>query len=236
MAEEQTILQEMIYEKDYKCPICKQIIKQKMVKASKNKLIEVEFDLNAKYEKTNPLYYEMIVCEVCGFAQLNKRETKLTPLESKLIQEKVCNSFGGRKYSTYYTAEEAVERYKLGLLNAMVRDATEGEKGYIALKIAWVYREIGDEAEEKRFIEEALTCFLNAYQREGFPIFELEEDIVCYLIAALSYQLEDYKQTLDWIQVLLKKKDVSPKLRDRCFVLRQMVKEKQKQQQEQLIE
>lgn len=229
MMQNETVLQEMVYEKDYDCPICKQTIRRKMIKSSKNKLLDVDYDLNARYEKVNPLYYEMIVCETCGFAQLNKREETLTLTEIKWIKEKISNHFSKRIYSTYYT-EEAVDRYKLGLLNAIVRNATEGEKGYIALKLGWVYREIGNEVEEKRFMQQALTCFLNAYHRENFPIFELQEEVVCYLISALSYGLEDYKQAAKWIQITLKGADESPKLRDRCFTLKQMIKEREKNQ------
>ncbi len=229
MVQNETILQEMIYEKDYECPMCKHNIRQKMVKASKNKLLEVEFDLNAQYEKVNPLYYEMVVCEMCGFAQLNKREEMPTLAEAKLINEKICNNFKGRKYSKYYTAQDAIDRYKLGLLNAIVRNATEGEKAYIALKLGWVYRGIGNVVEEKRFLGEALKSFLNAYQKESFPIFELQEEVVCYLIAALSYRLEDYKQAGKWIQVTLKMEGISPKLRERCFTLKEMIKNREKE-------
>ncbi|MBP3889109.1 MAG: DUF2225 domain-containing protein [Cellulosilyticum sp.] len=229
MSQNVEIIEELIYEKDYKCPMCNQNIRQKVVKASKNKLLDVDFDLNARYEKVNPLFYEVVVCETCGFAQLNKKEEMPTLAESKLIKEKICANFAGRKYSTYYTAEDAVDRYKLALLNAIIRNATEGEKGYIALKLAWVYRAEGNEVEEKRFIGEALKCFLNAYQKESFPIFELQEETVCYLIAALSYQVDNLKQALNWIQVTLKGEEVSPKLRDRCFTLKQMIREKEKE-------
>ena len=228
MAQDEGILKEMIYEKDYECPLCKIVIKRKAVRSSKNKLIGTDFDLNARYEKVNPLYYEVVVCESCGFAQLNKREEKPTLAEAKLIKEKISARFGGRQYSTYYRAEEAIDRYKLALLNAIVRNATEGEKAYIALKLGWVYREMGNEEEEKRFLGEALKSFLNAYQKEGFPIFELQEEVVCYLIAALSYQMEDFKQSLKWIQIVLRTADLSPKLRDRCFELKSMVTAKEK--------
>ncbi|MBQ1275002.1 MAG: DUF2225 domain-containing protein [Cellulosilyticum sp.] len=223
------ILKEMIYEKEYECPLCKTKFKQKAVKSSKNKLLDIDFDLNARYEKVNPLYYEVVVCEVCGFAQLNKRSEMPTLAEASLLKEKIAANFLGRKYSTYYTAQEAIDRYKLALLNAIVRNATEGEKAYIALKLAWVYREIGDSEEEKRFLGEALKSFLNAYQREGFPIFELQEEVVAYLIAALSYQLENYKQAIKWIQMVLKNPNTSPKLKDRCFSLKAMVSEKEKE-------
>lgn len=223
------ILSGLIYEKDFKCPICKEKIKIKAVKASKNRLVSTDLDLNAKYDKVNPLYYEVVVCNICGFAQLNKREEMPTLAEAELIKQMVSSKFGGRKYNQYYTAMEAVDRYKLALLNAIVRNGLEGEKAYIALKLAWVYREMGEEEQEKRFLGEALTGFLKAYQSENFPIFELQEEVVTYLIAALSYQVEEYGQALKWIQVTLRHKDASPKLKDRCFELKQLINERQKE-------
>lgn len=221
-------LKDLIYEKIYECPICKTQIKKKTIKSSKLKLVDTDFDLNAHYDKVSPLYYEVVVCEICGFAQLNKREEKPTLAEAKLIKDKICVKFGGRQYSKYYTAEEAIDRYKLALLNAIVRNATEGEKAYIALKLGWVYRGIGNEKEEKRFLGEALKGFLNAYQKEDFPIFELKEEVVCYIIAALSYQMDNCKQAMNWIQITLRSSEISPRLKDRCFTLKQMIKEKEK--------
>ena len=169
------------------------------------------------------------ICTECGFAQLSKREEMPTLAEADLIKKAICSKFNGRKYSEYYTAEDAVDRYKLALLNAIVRNALEGEKAYIALKLAWVYRNMGDEAQEKRFIGEALKGFINAYQREGFPIFELQEEVVCYLIAALSYEMDNDQQAIKWLQIVLRNKEISHKLKDRCFELKQMVSARERE-------
>ena len=227
--ENQSILKDVIYEKTHKCPLCGKEIKQKVIKGSKNRLVKTDIDLNAYYDKVNPLYYEVIVCTECGFAQLSKREEMPTLAEADLIKKAICSKFNGRKYSEYYTAEDAVDRYKLALLNAIVRNALEGEKAYIALKLAWVYRNMGDEAQEKRFIGEALKGFINAYQREGFPIFELQEEVVCYLIAALSYEMDNDQQAIKWLQIVLRNKEISHKLKDRCFELKQMVSARERE-------
>lgn len=236
--EDQSVLKDVIYEKTHQCPLCGNEIKQKVIKGSKNRLVKTDFDLNAYYDKANPLYYEVIVCTECGFAQLGKKEEMPTLAEADLLKKAIVSKFSGRKYSEYYTAEDAVDRYKLALLNAIVRNALEGEKAYIALKLAWVYRNIGDEEQEKRFIGEALKGFIYAYQKEGFPIFELQEEVVCYLIAALSYEMENDEQALKWIQIVLRNKEISQKLKDRCFELKHMisVREREKKQAEQAKE
>lgn len=222
------LLKDLIYEKEMECPLCKGIIKKKCVKGSKNKLKETDYDLCPHYEKINPLFYEVVVCEYCGFAQINKKTEMPTAAESERICKHVSMKFSGRNYSEFYTAEEAIDRYKLSLLNAIVRNGSEGEKAYIALKIGWIYREMGNEEEEFRFLEEARNGFIKAYQKEGFPIFELQEETVSYLVAALSYRIGDYKRIYEWIEGLLKNRQLDPKLKNRCFDLLNMARNKEK--------
>lgn len=220
------VMKEMIYETTCICPICKQEIRKKSVRSSRNKLLNIDFDLNATYEKVNPLYYEITVCTICGYAQLNKNECEPTLAEAKLLTEQIAQKFSGKIYHEYYTIEDAIDIHKLALLNAVVRNALEGEKGYIALKTAWLYREKQDQEQERRFLQQALDCFLKAYRTENFPIFELEETVVIYLVAALSYQLEEYNQCSKWIDTALRHPDSSQKVKDRAFELKRMLKKK----------
>ena len=223
------ILRNLIYEKEMECPLCKGVIKKKCVKGSKNRLKVTDYDLCPHYEKVNPLFYEVIVCEYCGFAQINKRKEMPTAAESELICKQVCMKFSGRNYSEFYTAEEAIDRYKLALLNAIVRNGSEGEKAYIALKIGWIYREMGNEEKEVQFLEEARNGFIEAYHREGDSIFELQEEVICYLVAALSYRIGDYKRVSKWIDNILRNKKLDPKLKTRCIDLIEMTRNKMKE-------
>ena len=223
------LLRDIIYEKEMECPLCKAVIKKKCVKGSKNRLIRTDYDLCSHYEKVNPLFYEVIVCNACGFAQINKRKEMPTAAETELICRQVSMKFSGRNYSEFYTAEEAIDRYKLALLNAIVRNASEGEKAYIALKIGWIYRELRDEEKEVYFLEQARNGLIEAYHKEGDSIFELNEEMICYLVAALSYRIGDYKRVYKWIDNILKNKKLEPKLKSRCFELMEMTRNMAKQ-------
>ena len=219
-------LKVLIYEKEMECPLCKGKIIKKCVKGSRNRLIRTDVDLCPHYHKVNPLFYEVIVCEYCGFAQLNKKDEMPTPAEGELICKNVCMNFTQRHYHTFYTAEEAVERYKLALVNAIARNGTMGERAYILLKIAWVYREMEKQEEEIDHLIKARKAFMIAYQSEEFPIFELQEVVVTYLVAAISYEIGEYKEAKKWLSPLMMNKKLEVKLKDRCLVLKDMINKK----------
>ncbi len=55
-----------------------------------------------------------------------------------------------------------------------------------------MYRDLEDKENEMLFLQHALTGFLNAYNKERFPIFELGELTVAYLIAELYRHFKEY--------------------------------------------
>lgn len=228
-------LKEIIYETVCKCPVCQSEIVKKSIRDSRNRMVHIDFDLYACYEYVNPIYYEIVACSKCGYAQLKRSKKVLTLAEIKLIQEAISYQYLGYDYKKYYTRDDAIYMHKLALLNAQVRNATEGEKGYIMMKLAWLYREAGNKEEEDRFIQKTRNSFIKAYQTEEMPIFELEEDVVVYLVAALSYQMKEYKEAKKWLTHIAIKRQINDRLRIRIFDLNRMIKMQEAKEQEEQI-
>lgn len=223
-------VEETLYDKSYECPICNNQFKSKAIRSGKNRLMTVDLDLRPVYDIVNPLYYEPIVCEKCGYAALAKNFNTLSTMQVKLIKEQICTQYKEHHFSSILTAQEAIHKYKLVLLNAIVKKAKDGEKAYICLKIAWIYRELEDTENEMLFLQHALTGFLNAYNKERFPIFELGELTVAYLIAEFYRRFKEYDKAQQWVSCVVLDRSVSLRLKTKALHLKGLIREEREKE------
>lgn len=218
-------LEEVLYDKTYTCPICKENFKYKAIRSGKNKLMTVDLDLKPTYDIVNPLFYEAIMCQNCGYAGLSKNFNLLTPSQIRWIKEQICARYKKHEYPPIVSAKDALAKYKLVLLNSFVKKAKDGEKGYVCLKIAWVYRELGEKAQEELFLQHALTGFLNAYNNERFPIFEMGELTTAYVIADIYRRFKEYDKAMQWVGYVALDRSVSLRLKTKALHLKAIIKE-----------
>ena len=194
---------DLIFEKSFKCPVCDKEFKNKTVKIGKAKLKGTDLDLRPKYEIIDTIKYDVILCPHCGYSALSRYFQYITGPQAKLIKANISASFVNKPDKGDTTEyDEAIEKYKLALANAIVKRSKSSEKAYICLKMAWVVRgkkETLDKndkdyesklaqckEEEDELLQNALDVFLAARQSEGFPMCGMDESTVDYLIAAES--------------------------------------------------
>lgn len=218
-------LESLLYDKTYVCPICDKAFTSKAIRSGKNRLMAVDTDLKPQYDLVNPILYECILCPNCGYAALGKSFNLLLPKQISWIKEQVCSQYKPQSYPGVITNKDAIERYKIALLTTIVKKGKDGEKAYLCLKIAWLYRDIEDKEQEKAFLQYALTGFLNAYNKERFPIFELDELTTAYIIADLLRRMEDYEKSLQWVGFVILDKGTSLKLKTRALHLKSLIRE-----------
>ena len=179
--------QDFLFDKTFTCPSCDNEFKSRTVKIGKAKLIGTDMDLRPKYENVDLLKYDIIMCPSCGYAALSRYFKYLTSPQSKRIKEKISRNFKRiTVHKDVYTYDEALERYKLTLANAIVKMARPSEKAYICLKTAWLLRGKGESLDKKdpeyaakkkqidiqemEFLKNSLDGFLAARQSESFPM------------------------------------------------------------------
>ncbi|ADZ82748.1 DUF2225 domain-containing protein [Cellulosilyticum lentocellum] len=221
-------LEEVLYDKTYVCPVCKTEFKTKAIRSGKNRLVNSDLDLKPEYDIANPIFYECIVCETCGYAALSKNFSTLTTSQIRWIKEKISSVYKTYHYEPIIDAKSAISRYKLALLNSFVKKAKDGEKAYICLKLAWIYRELKDAEQEKLFLSHALTGFENAYNNERFPIFELGELTTAYIIADIYRRFKEYDKAMQWISYVILDKSISLRLKTRALHLKGVIHDEKK--------
>lgn len=238
--------QDFLFDKSCTCPICDKEFKARTVKVGKAKLSGSDLDLRPRYEQIDMLKYDVIMCPFCGYAALSRFFKFVTAPQARNIKKMISETFQPQKETKeVYTYDEALERYKLTLANAIVKQARSSEKAYICLKTAWLLRGKAEhldntqpdyeeqkkacQEEEDEFLKSALEGFLAARQTESFPMCGMDEPTVDYLIAVTAMRFEQYDLTSRLITGILTSTGANPRMKDKARDVKEMLMKKIKE-------
>ena len=237
--------QDFLFDKAFTCPICDKEFRARTVKIGKAKLAGTDMDLRPRYEQVDLLKYDIIACPYCGYAALSRYFQFVTSPQAKNIQKAISSTFKPQKDKEIYTYDDALERYKLTLANAIVKQAKPSEKAYICLKTAWLLRGKGEhldpaapdyeeqkkqiDDEENEFLRNALEGFLAARQTESFPMCGMDEPTVDYLIAVTAMRFEQYDVSSRLVAGILASSSANPRMKDKARTIKEMLVKKIKE-------
>lgn len=234
---------DFIFDKKMQCPICNTEFKVKAVKTGKARLIGSDSDLRPKYAGIDSIKYDAIVCPKCGYAALSRFFSYMTSSQARLIKEGITAHFQKLpETGDIYTYDEAINRYKLALLNSVVKKAKNSERAYTCLKIAWLYRgkkenlpagtpdynsiKFECEKNELEMINNAYEGFLTSREKEDFPICGMDESTFDYLIADLANRIGKYEMAEKMAASVIMSRAANAKIKERARDLRDQVKKK----------
>lgn len=228
---------DMLFDKHCKCPVCDVTFTSRSVRAGKVRLMEHDTDLRPLYDKVDALKYDVITCENCGYSALPSYYGKLTVKQAKSIKTEVGDKFREiDNKKKIYSYDDAVMRYKLALLTAMVKNSKAGEKGHICLKMAWIYRGKRESIKENDIVYASLydaemECIDNAYKNlttalsnEPLPIAGMDEYTLKYVIADLARKLEKYDEAVKLVGQVLLSKSANSRLKKKALELKECLK------------
>ena len=235
--------EDFIFEKKIQCPVCDNEFKTKTVKTGKPRLIGSDSDLRPKYSGIDSIKYDAIVCPNCGYAALSRFFGYMTTAQAKLIKDNISSQFRKQpEDGATYTYDEAINRHKLALLNAIVKRAHASERAYTCLKIAWLYRgkrenldpkaenaaQVIKECEqnETEMIANAFEGFVSSRAKEDFPICGMDESTFDYLLADLAARLGKYEIAARLASNVIVSRTANTKLKERARNLRENIKNK----------
>ena len=246
-AKEPVVLEEkdLIYDKTFTCAVCDKEFTSKIMKTGKAKLLATDIDLRYRYENIDSMKYDVVTCPKCGYSALLRYFPMTTGAQAKLIK---ANVYGKVKLSPIsgetYSYEDMLERYKLALVCSIVKRAKDSEKAYVCLKNAWLLRGYAEELEVKNeltdelrqeiksqeleYIQNALDGFINAVQKESFPICGMDVLTMDYLIAALAFQVNKDDIAAKKVAEVLVSNAANERVKNRARELKRMILEKHK--------
>ena len=233
---------DFLLDKTTKCPLCDSEFKERTVKGGKAKLETVDMDLRPRYKELDVVKYDVIMCPYCGYTALTRYFPTLMPTQAKRIKEKISMNFRTKiQYHETYTYDDAIERYKLALVNAVVKGAKASEKAYICLKSAWIMRgkkeELGEsnpdykkyDAMENEYIKNAYEGFSAAVSAESFPMCGMDEPTVDLLLGVLAYKTEHYDVASRMVSSILTSASANARMKDKARALKEEVLKKLKE-------
>ncbi len=231
---------DLIYDRSFTCPVCDSTFNAKIMKSSKARLLGTDQDLRAKYEGIDAVKYEVAMCPFCGYAALIRFFANVTSTQAKMIREKISQTVTLTTWNEEtYSYEQAMERYKMALVNALVKRAKTSEKAYICLKNAWLLRGYAEslrekedydeklveklEKQEEEFLSNAYKGLSEARQAELFPICGMTPVTMDYLVAVLALRFKDYGVATRLLGAVITSRDASVRIKDRARDMKDQV-------------
>ncbi|MBR1860744.1 MAG: DUF2225 domain-containing protein [Lachnospiraceae bacterium] len=231
---------ELIYDKEFDCPVCNRKFNAKVMKTGKAKLIGTDSDMRPKYEGIDSNKYDVLLCPYCGYASLIRYHGNLLPTQIKLIRENISQNIKLTRYTeNVYSYDQAMERYKIALANAVVKKAKISEKAFICLKTAWLIRGKREELialnkatqdvaeslenQEREYLKNAYEGFYEARSKENPPIAGMDNATLDYLLAQLAFRFGDYGTSLKMVEALLTSRE-SARIKNKALELKEAIK------------
>lgn len=217
----------LLYSKEVTCPVCNHVFKASTVKSSAYRMIKKDSDFFIRYSLINPYFYDVWVCNSCGYSAMKSDFNTLRSIEIEQVQKSISPKWKGRVYPEVYSVHVAIERYKLSLLNYITINSKSSKKGINCLKLAWMYRLLEtDEAQEMEliFLKQALEGINDAYYSEDFPIYGMDKYSIMYLIGELNRRLGNTEDSLIWFSNVITAPNVKPSLKELARDMKDLIK------------
>lgn len=218
----------LIYSKEVTCPVCNHVFKASTVKSSAYRMLKKDSDFFIRYSLINPYFYDVWVCNSCGYSAMKTDFNSIRSIEIEQVQKSITPKWRGRVYPEIYDIHIAIERYKLSLLNYVIINAKSSKKAINCIKLAWMYR-LSDTEDSKEmeltFLKQALEGLNDAYYAESFPIYGMDKYSAMYLIGELNRRIGHTENALVWFSNVITTPNVKQNLKELARDMKDLIKE-----------
>nr|WP_251861641.1 DUF2225 domain-containing protein [Clostridium sp. Marseille-Q2269] len=215
----------LLYERKVTCPVCGNVFMAKAVKTSSYRILKKDSDLFIRYSIINPYFYDVWICNECGYAAMKKDFNSIKNFQIDSVKEGITENWIPREYPEIYNVDIAIERFKLSLLNYVVLESPSSKKGFNCLKLAWMYRLKNNYDKENLFLNEALGCLKESYFLEDFPIYGMDRYTTTYLVAELMRRTGSSEEALRWFSNVITAHGISSRLKNLARDQKDLIKE-----------
>ncbi|MCX7970441.1 MAG: DUF2225 domain-containing protein [Negativicutes bacterium] len=201
---------EVLYETEKQCPVCGETFKTMKVRSRLTR-IRQDADFCTYFKETNPYYYSICVCNHCGFAAPDNSFSDISDSDAiklkKYLQEKNLRV----DFTSVRDWRQAMATYKLAVFFSEMMNVMPSRLAQIYMKMAWLHREAGSWDEEKEALRKAAEYWDKATRREKFPIANLSETVIMYIIGEALRRIGEYEQALLFLSKVVFKRSTDEK-------------------------
>lgn len=186
---------EPLYDKKFQCPICSHSFTSKKIRSRFIKLESSGTDFCPTYANPefNPILYQITVCPACGFSFSDDFSDYFPPGTKEMIKEKVCSHWNPHSFSHKRTVEDAIKTYKLAVYCAVLKKEKHIILAGLYIKLAWLYRFLGNGEQEQRFMRIAFQEYFESYTAQDYQGTHVSEVRVLYLLGELAIRTGNIK-------------------------------------------
>lgn len=217
------------YEKKIECINCKKTFPSLKVRSKFIKVSKTDTDFRPIYsdDDVNALYYNVFVCEHCGFSFTEDFSKYFAPGIKEEIEEQISSKWVPRNFNGERTIFQALEAYKLALLSGNIKKEKFVSLAGLALRIAWLYRTLKNSGQEQRFMTLARDLYMESYSTEDYANTQMSGTRVMYMIAELSRRINDIDNATRFFSRVIENQNIAgeAKLIDMAKEQWQLVKE-----------
>lgn len=221
-----------LYNKTMKCPHCKQSFNATKVRKSNIKVTGQDTDLKPLYEdgQINPLFYNCHVCFHCGYSFTEDFTPYFAPGTADVLKASVSDHWVEQDFSGERSPAKAIKSYKLALYSGVLKKEKHLTLAGLALRTAWIYRDMSRKKEEKRFLSIAAREYEEAFSKEDVAE-KMSEIKVLYLLGELNRKLGRNEKAVSFFSKVIERqrnsneKQIVEMARDRWHDLRDQMKE-----------
>ncbi|MEK4130986.1 DUF2225 domain-containing protein [Solibacillus sp. FSL W8-0474] len=183
------------YEKDVECLNCKKKFPTLKVRSKSIKVDHTESDFQPIYadNQVNALYYNVFVCQHCGFSFTDDFNKYFAPGVKEKITIQITNNWIPHNFKSERTVFDAIQAYKLALLCATIKKEKFVIISGLTLRLAWLYRSLKNTGQEQRFLKMARDFYMESFSTEDFSGTQMSTVRIMYMIAELSRRINDYQ-------------------------------------------
>ncbi|MCL2048343.1 MAG: DUF2225 domain-containing protein [Defluviitaleaceae bacterium] len=183
---------DIVYKKNFTCPVCDNIFPAYSIRTTRLKLKTRDRDFRSHYKDIDTAYYEIVTCPECYFSMFenmypqtiisrfknNIRE--ITPLKYQLGIDITNDRSINSVFAGYYVALKAAPLFYRNYEMAVAK---------IWLRLMWLYNDVGDTEMERVAAKKAHKAYLTAFEKIDASPDTIQQ--LCVLIGELSLIVND---------------------------------------------
>jgi uncharacterized protein (DUF2225 family) len=227
-----------LYVRKIKCPVCHHEFSTTKVKLSGIKLIRRDEDFCGYYALDNPVFYGVYVCPTCGYSAFESDFLTINEMKKIIVKNRITPKWTQQDYGGERSLDDALTVHQLCLYCYHTIGQKKSDVAKVCLRLAWLYRMLGNEEKEKHFLTFARDNYDRAHSDKDFEQDPENEVLICYLLGELNRRLGEYKDGVYWYQEALKlpqikkKRNILDLTREQLFVCKNQYKKMMKEQME----
>src|SRR3989338_9946 len=205
---------DIIWLKEMSCPVCSGKFMSENIRQNKLAQIQVDEDFHTHFDPLSPLYYAVVVCPDCCYAERrqNFEEVKgktLIAVKGGIGALKQLSA--GFNFRLIRTFELALKSFELGALTVQFKGETSDVIGGMYLRAAWLCREAADDKLEQVYLRKALEFYEKAYMNEATEFGQLGTCGFQYMLCEIYRRLGNDEKAMELYMRAVANKEIRQK-------------------------